>query len=83
MDVLSELQKFMLTNVAADLGKDSLDPDEDLLAQGIIDSLGVMALVTFIEDTFGIQVTDGDIVPDNFQTLNVMAKFVEARMQHA
>jgi acyl carrier protein len=80
MKILEELKKFVLTVIAADLGRDSIDPDEDLLEQGIIDSLGVMTLTTFMEDTFGIQVSDEDIVPENFQSLNVLAAFVEQKM---
>jgi acyl carrier protein len=77
MSTLEELEKFMMTEVAVDLDKKSLDPDEDLLAQRILDSLGVMKLAMFLEKTFGIEVADEDIVPENFQSLNIMAKFVE------
>lgn len=80
MKILEELERFVLTEIAAGLGMDSIDPDEDLLAQGIIDSLGVITLTTFMEDTFGIQVDDEDIVPENFQSLNVLAAFVEEKM---
>jgi acyl carrier protein len=82
MSILEELEKFMIAEVAVDLDKKSLDPDEDLLAQRILDSLGVMKLTVFLEKTFGIEVADEDIVPENFQSLNIMAKFVEHKMQN-
>ena len=47
----------------------------------IIDSLGLLKLVTFLEKSHGIQVNDEDIVPENFQSLNSMAKFVEQKMR--
>jgi acyl carrier protein len=81
MRVLERLQKVLLTEIAADLGKESFDPDEDLLEQGIIDSLGVMTLIAFMEKDFGIEVSDEDIIPENFQTLNIMASFVEQKMR--
>jgi acyl carrier protein len=81
MSTLEELEKFMVAEVAVDLDKKSLDPDEDLLAQRILDSLGVMKLVMFLEKNFGIEVADEDIVPENFQSLNIMAKFVEHKMR--
>jgi acyl carrier protein len=77
MTVLENLGKFLVNEVAADLGKTALSPDEDLLEQGIIDSLGIMKLVVFIEETFDIQIADEDIVPDNFQSLSAIARFVE------
>jgi len=79
MGILEDLEKILLTEIAVDLDKKSLMPDEDLLEQGIIDSMGIMKLVTFMEQTFCIQVLDEDIIPENFQNLKVMAKFVEQK----
>jgi acyl carrier protein len=81
MTTLDMLEKFMVTEVAVDLGKKTLEPDEDLLGSGIIDSLGIMKLVVFMEDNLGIKVGDDEIIPENFQTLNDMVKFVEQKMQ--
>jgi acyl carrier protein len=82
MTILENLEKVLLTEIAVDLGKKSLDPNEDLLEQGIIDSLGIMKLVLFMEETYGIAVVDEEIVPENFQTVNMMVKFVEQKMQN-
>ena len=54
---------------------------KDLLDQRIIDSLGILRLVTYIEEAHGITIGDGEIVPENFQSLNSIAKFVEQKMQ--
>jgi acyl carrier protein len=82
MTILENLEKFLLTEVAVDLGKRSLDPDEDLLEQGIIDSLGIMKLVLLMEESYGIQVNDQDIIPENFQCLSSMVKYVERQLQN-
>ena len=83
MKILDELEKFMVTEIAAvDLGKKTLESDEDLLGSGIIDSMGVIKLVVFLEKTFGIVVADEDVVPENFQSLNCIVKFVEQKMQN-
>jgi len=81
MTILENLKKILLTEIAVDLGKKSLDPDEDLLEQGIIDSLGIMKLVLFMEETYGIAVADEEVVPENFQTVSMMVRFVEQKMQ--
>lgn len=81
MGIIETLEKVLLTEIAADIDKKSLGSDEDLLEQGIIDSLGLMKLIVFIEETFGIEVTDEDVVPENFQSLNLIAKFVEQKLQ--
>jgi acyl carrier protein len=82
MTIVEQVERFFLTEVAGDFDKKSLTPDTDLLEQGILDSLGVLKLVIFLEQTFGIQVEDEDVVPENFQTLNIIAKFVQEKMQN-
>jgi len=82
MTILESLEKFLLSDIASDLGKKALDPDENLLEQSIIDSLGILKLVTFLEESYSIQVIDEDIVPENFQSLNSMVNFVEQKMQN-
>lgn len=81
MNILKDLERILLTEVAVEIDKTSLDPDEDLLEQGIIDSLGIMKLIAYMEETLGIEVLDEDIVPENFQNLNAMTKFVEQKRQ--
>jgi acyl carrier protein len=82
MMILENLEKVLLTEIAIDLDKKSLDPDEDLLEQGIIDSLGLMKLIAFMEETFGIKIIDEEIIPENFQSLASMVSLVELRLQN-
>ena len=82
MSIVNEIEKFLLTEIAADLGKESLAPDEDLLLQGVIDSMGIMKLTVFLEKTFGISVIDEDIVPENFQSLNSLKNYIEQKKQN-
>jgi acyl carrier protein len=58
--------------------------DEDsLLENGIIDSMNVMELVVFLEETMGIQVEDHEIVPDNFDSVSCLAEFVQRKQKLA
>ncbi|MFC1645680.1 acyl carrier protein [Candidatus Omnitrophota bacterium] len=79
MDIKGELEKYLLTEVAAGLDKKSLAPDDDLLSSGIIDSMGILKLLAFIEKTFGVKVSDEEMVPDNFQTLNALEEFINKK----
>ncbi len=76
MIVEKELKKYLIERFfhgASDRVKD----DEPLFESGIIDSLGVLQLVSFIEDRFGIHVEDEDLVPENFDTIKRIVEFVE------
>ncbi len=53
------------------------DPDQDLVSAGILDSLALLRLVVFIEEKLGLNVADGDIVVDNFKTVNRINSFIE------
>ena len=81
MTISETIEKAILSEIAVDSDKKSLDPDEDLLEEGIIDSLGIVKLVLLMEERFGIKVDDEDVVPENFQTLGSMVRFVEQKMQ--
>jgi len=81
MTIQESLEKVILNEIAGGLGKKSLDPDENLLEQGIIDSLGLMKLVVYMEEHFDMEVPDEEIVPENFQSLNSVATFIKQQMQ--
>ena len=56
-----------------------LTSDLSLLESGIVDSLGVLDLVGFIEEEFGIQAEDDDLVPENFDSIEALTRFVTER----
>ena len=52
------------------------DDDDSFLQEGIVDSVGVLELVLFVEETFGVAVDDQDITPDNFDSVNKLADYI-------
>jgi len=56
-----------------------LSDDDALLGKGIVDSLGVMELISFIEEEFGVVVADADVTERNFETVAAVARYVLAR----
>lgn len=65
----------------------SLDPDQhiggdtDLLLTGLVDSLGVIDVVAWLEERLGIDIDPVDIVLENFQTVDLVLGFVERLSQ--
>ncbi len=61
----------------------SLDPsvpasgDTDLLLTGLVDSLGVVQIVEWLEDRLGIEIDPGDVILEHFQTVDLMVAFVD------
>ncbi|MEX0289489.1 MAG: acyl carrier protein [Flavobacteriaceae bacterium] len=55
---------------------DEIDLDEDLLGSGILDSLGVMKLVAFLEEEYSIKIMPEDMTVENFSTLRTITDFI-------
>ena len=59
--------------------KNGLKPAEQWLESGLIDSLGILDLVHFLEEEFKVQVTDEELLPHNFESLQAVAAFVRSK----
>ncbi len=68
------LQKFPLAR------RRNITDDDNLLETGVIDSLGVLEIVTFLHEEFSIEAQDDDLTPENFQSINAVATFVGQRI---
>ena len=79
MDIEGKLKKYIMTELMfeQDGATFSLGGDESLLARGIIDSMGFIQLVQFIEKEFNIKVKDEEMIPENFETINSIEHFIK------
>ncbi len=59
--------------------KRAINDDLRLLESGIIDSLGVLDVVAFLEQSFAIKISDEELTPDHFASIKCMAEFVEKK----
>jgi acyl carrier protein len=57
-----------------------LEPDQPLLGKGVLDSMGVMELVAFLSDEFGVTVGDEDITEQNLGSLTAIANYVTKQL---
>ena len=77
MSILSIVQEFIAETVLYGDIPATIDPDKDLIAAGLVDSLAIMQLILFVEERFKVPVADIEVVPDNFRTLNLIKSFIE------
>ena len=57
-----------------------IDPDESLLSSGILDSLGLLRLVAFLEERFGVAVEGDEVIPENFETIDSIKNFIQHKI---
>lgn len=77
--VKDRVEAFIIENFLFGDGSYELADTASLIENDIIDSTGVLELVAFIEDNFGIAMADSDIVPQNLDSLARIAAFIEAK----
>lgn len=58
---------------------ETIQDDDSLIGRGIIDSSGVLELVAFIEEKYGIQVEDDELVADNFDSIHRLCGFIQRK----
>lgn len=75
MDTQSAIADFITKELAIGRAKE-LHPDDDLLATGVLDSLGLMQLVLFIEERLGVKVPDEDVVIENFRSVSALTAYL-------
>jgi acyl carrier protein len=78
MNDSSKVRDFVVKNFLFGDGA-SLKEDTSFLEEGIIDSTGILELIMFLEETYGIEIKDSELVPDNMDSLQSIARFVEKK----
>ncbi len=79
MSVSADIEQFILSELTQGRGITTIDPQENLLSKGIVDSHGVMELVGFLEERYGITVGDEDLSPENFESVASIEAFVQRK----
>jgi acyl carrier protein len=75
---VSSIKNFIRTELIYDDEKD-FDENTNLIERGIVDSMSLVRLISFIEENCEIPVQDEDIVPENFSSLNKISSFITER----
>ena len=60
--------------------KNGLKPEDKWLENGLLDSLGILDLVHYLEEEFSIQASDDELVPENFESLSAVVEFTQKKI---
>ncbi|MGP4020936.1 phosphopantetheine-binding protein [Saccharopolyspora sp. 5N708] len=78
MQHASAITQFVIAEFLPDVPVEELAPDTDLLDEGIIDSLGLLKLLVWLEDAYGIRAEDVELDPDSFRSIAAIDAFITA-----
>ena len=74
-----QIRSYIVNTFLFGEGGDGFNDEDSLIEKGIIDSTGVLELVAFLDETYGIQVADEELVADNFDSVSKIGAFVQRK----
>jgi len=74
-EIKSKLREFIKNNFL--LGNDAnLKDDDSFMGKGIVDSTGILEVVSFVEENFAIKIADEELLPENLDSIDNLVKFI-------
>jgi acyl carrier protein len=75
-----KLRRYVLENFLFTADDSALADDDSFLEKGIVDSTGIMEVILFIEEEFGLSVADEEMTPDNLDSVDNLVVFVQKKL---
>jgi acyl carrier protein len=79
MTIEAQIKDYIAKNLLFSDNGFQYPDDVSFLDEGIVDSVGVMELVAFVEDKFKLKIDDMDVTPDNFDSVMKLASFIRRK----
>jgi acyl carrier protein len=77
MDETAKIKQFIVDQFMPDVPAADLDADLDLLTEGVVDSLGLLQVVAWLETEFDVAVDDSELGPESFRTVSAIKAFID------
>ena len=74
------IKNFIIENFIIDESTATLDNDQSFLESGIIDSTGILELVSFLEEHYTIKIEDEELIPGNLDSVNNVVGFINRKL---
>jgi len=75
-----KLRHFILENYLFTDDESALKDDDSFLEGGVLDSMGILELIEYLDEGFGIKVEGDELVPDNLDSINSLIKFMSKKI---
>ncbi len=79
METKGEIRNFIIENFYYGQDDSTLDDNTSFLQNGIIDSTGVLELVSFLQEKYTIHVADDELIPENLDSLSKVDAFIKKK----
>jgi acyl carrier protein len=79
MNLPQQLREHLINHIIKDKAPEDLNNDDNLIDEGLLDSLAIMNLIAWLEKHYSIEFGEGDIVLENFSSVNALLDFVQKK----
>ena len=79
MSVEQKIRDYILDNYLFTDDQSALSSEDSFLDKGIIDSTGIMEVIFFLEEEFGVQVEDDEMVPENLDSVKNIVAYIDRK----
>ncbi len=79
-EIQQQVKDFIITNFFLDPETTTLEESTSFLDEGIIDSTGILEVIGFVEETYGVKVKDSEMLPENLDSLGNIGRFVTTKL---
>lgn len=79
MSARAKIKNYILENYLFTDDQNALNDGDSFLQQGIIDSTGILEVIFFLEEEFGVKVADEEMIPENLDSVNNLVAFIERK----
>ncbi len=83
MDPRQQIRRYIAETFLFTTDESAVVDSESLMKKGIIDSTGALEVILFLEETFGIQVEEQEMLPDNLDSIDRLVAFLERKRSKA
>jgi len=77
MDTAATIEKYIVEEIL--MQSKTLDHDASLIEGGVLDSLSLLRLIGFVEQQFEVHIADTEVVPENFESIRIIADLVAGK----
>lgn len=74
------VREFLTDNFPLSGDATELDRDESLIGAGVIDSTGVLEVIGFVEERYGVEIADEEVLPENLDSIASIGRFVAGKL---
>jgi acyl carrier protein len=81
--IKAQVRQYVAANFMMGANVAELRDDDSFMGQNVIDSAGILELIAYLEQTYGIKVLEDDMIPDNLDSLNGVGRYLQRKLSNA